>query len=147
MQIAAPDTPSSRPLVLLLEDDVDTREMYHMALEFDGCHVVDSLTATEVVSRAGEMLPDVIVTDIVLRGDADGIAVAEHLKANPRTAAIPVLAVTGVDPLSLRARPGLFERVLLKPVLPDFLSAEIRRLLKRQVERGPADGKLLRPND
>jgi hypothetical protein len=25
------------PLVLLVEDDVDTREMYHMALEFDGC--------------------------------------------------------------------------------------------------------------
>ena len=122
-------TPESRPLVLLIEDDADTRDMYHMGLEFDGFRVVDLGSGSNALDRAVELKPDVVVTDITLRGVIDGIALAHRLKADARTAEVPVVAVTGGDPNALDANPGLFDQVLLKPVLPEDLSVRLRAVV------------------
>src|SRR6059036_2643900 len=62
-----------RPIsVLLVDDDVDSRDMYAAALQ-----------------------PDVIVTDFVLKGGENGAALCRWLHSDPRTAGIKVLVVTG----------------------------------------------------
>lgn len=126
-----PSLPLSRPpIVLIVEDDVDTREMYHTALEFDGFRVVDAPMANEAIVRAAEIKPDIIVTDISLAGPVDGLALARQLRTDVRTATIPLLAVTGRDPQTLGEQCALFEDVLLKPVLPDVLSQRIKLALQ-----------------
>jgi DNA-binding response OmpR family regulator len=124
-------TPTLAPIILLIEDDADTRDMYHMSLELDGFRVVESATGVDALVRAVEVKPDLVVTDIGLRGGIDGVRVAEELKSDIRTAAVPVLALTGTDPRTLGPAPGLFEQVLLKPVLPEELSARVRSVLEQ----------------
>ena len=60
----------------------------------------------------------------------DGLSLAERLRSDARTAAIPLVAVTGRDPRSLGEQAVLFEEVLLKPVLPDVLSQKIKETLE-----------------
>jgi CheY-like chemotaxis protein len=125
--LASPPVP---PIVLIVEDDVDTREMYHAALEFDGFWVVGAPLASEAIVQAAEIKPDIIVTDLSLTGSMDGLSLAERLRSDARTAAIPLVAVTGRDPHSLGEHSALFEEVLLKPVLPDVLSQKIQETLE-----------------
>lgn len=117
------------PIILLVEDDADTRDMYHTALEFSGYWVVDAPVARDAMASVLDIQPDLIVTDLGLPGGRDGIGLARELKDNPRTSDIPVLAVTGRDPRMLGDASQLFSAVLLKPVLPDALVDRIRTAL------------------
>jgi DNA-binding response OmpR family regulator len=117
------------PIVLLVEDDADTREMYHTALEFSGFWVVDAPDVANAKVSVLEVQPDVIVADLGLPGNRDGIGLARDLRQDPRTAEIPVLAVTGRDPGSLGEAAQLFREVLVKPLLPDVLVERIRKTL------------------
>ena len=131
------------PVVLLVEDDLDTRDMYHMALEFGGYVVIDAEDGTRALTSAIEIQPDVIVTDIGLRGGPDGVGLARGLRQNPKTADIPLLAVTGRDPRALGDDSGLFDEVLLKPVLPEVLIGHIQSTLaqSRELQRRSAEAR------
>ena len=131
MEPLTPLPPPAPPIVLIVEDDADTREMYHAALEFDGFWVVDTSLANDAVVRAAEIRPDIIVTDIGLNGPMDGVSLAQQLRSDARTSEIPLLAITGRDPRTLGEKSALFEDVLLKPVLPDHLSQKIKDTLER----------------
>ncbi len=124
-----PPSQSLPPIVLLVEDDVDTRDMYHTALEFDGYWVIDSLDSADALANAVELQPDIIVTDIGLPGVRDGLGLARGLRQHPKTAEIPMLAVTGRDPRSFGEDTGLFNAVYLKPVAPDVLVARIHETI------------------
>jgi DNA-binding response OmpR family regulator len=126
--------PPPPPIILLVEDDLDTRDMYHLALEGDGFWVVDAPNAASALDSAGDVHPDLIVTDLGLPGDQDGVAFVEKLRENVRTADIPVIAVTGRDPERLGESARLFSEILLKPVLPDFLIGRVRLSLAQARE-------------
>lgn len=123
--------PASRPLppiILVVEDDPDTRELYETVLNLEGFWVADATTAEAAFDRAADLQPDVIVTDIGLPGGCDGVSFAGRLHAHPKTADIPVVAVTG---RALREFDGAgFIEVLQKPILPDALVGSIRHALE-----------------
>ena len=120
------------PVVLIVEDDVDTREMYTEWLAFSGFRVLEARTGEEALDRVQEQLPDLIATDLGLKGGAiDGCELCERLKHDTRTSAIPVVAVTGwasTQTLFRAYRSGC-DSVLIKPCLPESLLTDIRRLL------------------
>jgi CheY-like chemotaxis protein len=121
---------TSRPVVLMVDDDVDTREMYQWCLEARGFDVLGAGTASHGFRLAEEHHPDAIVTDFTLPGE-DGFVLASRLRASPALADTPAVLVSG------RAFVGnsgdtamrLFDRVLLKPVLPDQLIESLVPLL------------------
>lgn len=104
--------------------------MYHTALEYGGYWVVDAPDGVRAFESAAEIQPDLIVTDLGLPGTRDGVGLARGLRQNPKTAGIPMLAVTGRDPGTLGDDAGLFAAVLLKPVAPDVLISRIRQTLR-----------------
>ena len=124
------ETSSSRPLppiVLVVEDDPDTRDLYQTVLNLEGFWVADSSDAQAALDKADDLQPDVIITDIGLPGGCDGIAFADRLHAHARTAQVPVVAITG---RSARDFDGAgFLQVLQKPVLPEALIASVRHAL------------------
>jgi two-component system cell cycle response regulator DivK len=126
-------TPRPAPLVLIVEDDGDTRELYAEWLRYSGFRVAEAVRAEEAIAKAYELVPDLITADMGLRGsDMDGCQLCERLKKDGRTKAIPVIAVTGWAMASNigRAHRAGCDSVLIKPCLPEVLLAEIQRLLK-----------------
>jgi two-component system, cell cycle response regulator DivK len=125
--------------VLLIEDEQGTREMYAQLLGYAGFEVVTARTGTEGFTRACEMRPDVILTDLGLPS-IDGWEMIRRLKADSRTRDIPVVIVTGWSTPTLRdmaAQLGCAS-VLLKPCVPHELIAELQQTLERSAGTEPA---------
>jgi CheY-like chemotaxis protein len=127
-----PRNPPSRPLVLVVDDHDDTRELYVHSFVLFGFEAIGAADRDEAYLRAWESHPDIVVTDLTLR-DGDGWQLVEELKRGPRTADIPVVVLTGHAAPSLRERAehegcaGFF----VKPCLPDELATELRHVLDR----------------
>lgn len=114
------------PLILLVDDDRDTREMYAWALETCGFRVIQAATAAGGITAATADPPDVVVTDFTLP-DGDGFGLAAQMRAAAGLAETPLILLSGhaFSGDAAGRAVGLFDRVLLKPVLPDHLISEI----------------------
>ena len=120
---------STRPLVLVVDDDPDTRELYRLALDMGGYRALDAASIADAVRLSRPEPPAVAVGDWRLP-DGDGFALASALvDVSQKTL---LLAVTGVtlSPSEVdNARGRGFQRVLLKPVLPDDLVRTVAEVL------------------
>ena len=119
------------PTVLLVEDDRDGRRLYADWLSQAGFRVVEAHNGLQALDRALEFPPDVVVTDLHIPG-IDGFELTRRLRNDPRTRAVPILAVTGyaafaADPA--RARRAGCDAVLPKPCSPDELEQTVRALI------------------
>lgn len=120
-----------RPVVLLVDDHADSREMYAMVMGFAGIDVHVAERASPVFDLAVALRPDVIVTDFPPRGREDASALCRRLHADARTADIPVLVVTGsTRPADAEALTSAgCADIRIKPYLPDSLVSDVERLL------------------
>jgi two-component system cell cycle response regulator DivK len=123
-------TRAERPRVLLVDDYPDAREMYTEYLEFSGFDVVQAGNGIEALERAAESTPDIILMDLSLPV-MDGWEATRRLKADARTASIPVVALTGhaLAGISEGAKRAGCDAFVTKPCLPEDLVKEIRRIL------------------
>jgi two-component system cell cycle response regulator DivK len=80
-------------LVLIVDDNEKNVKLARDVLRFAGFRTLEAGTAAEGISLALEQIPDVVLMDIRLP-DMDGTEAVRRLKAEPRTARIPVVAVT-----------------------------------------------------
>ena len=123
--------PQSAPLVLVIDDAEDNREVYVQFFQFQGWRTATASDGKEGLDKAQALKPDVIVLDLSLPV-MDGWEVARRLKSNRVTKAIPVLALTGhaLDGSRKKALAAGVDEYLTKPCLPADLAATIRRYLK-----------------
>ncbi len=121
---------SRKPVVLLVDDYPDAREMYAEYLVFSGFDIVQAGNGVEAIERALDSQPDVILMDLSLPV-MDGWEATRRLKADERTKQIPVLAVTGhaLSGVSNDAKKAGCDGFITKPCLPEDLVLEIRKLL------------------
>ena len=119
------DTP---PLVLIVEDFDDAREMYLEYLSFSGLRAAGAPDAIAGLRLAAELQPSIILMDAALPGLSGWDAIVE-LKANPATQHIPVVMLTGHVLGDARARALAAGAVgfIAKPCLPDEL---VKRVLE-----------------
>jgi two-component system cell cycle response regulator DivK len=119
-----------KPVVLLVDDYPDAREMYAEYLEFSGFEIVQAGNGVEAIERAHDSHPDVILMDLSLPV-MDGWEATRRLKADDETKAIPVLAVTGhaLTGVSNDAKNAGCDGFITKPCLPEDLVTEIRKVL------------------
>ncbi|QHE75593.1 response regulator transcription factor [Hydrogenophaga sp. PBL-H3] len=83
-------------LIVLIVDDVpDNVALLHDALDDAGYTVLVALDGESAIRRATQALPDVVLLDAVMPG-IDGFEVARRLKAQPATAHIPIIFMTGL---------------------------------------------------
>src|SRR5436309_3048388 len=124
------ETKPDRPRVLLVDDYPDAREMYSEYLEFCGFEVVEAANGMEALERAVDAAPDIILMDLSLPV-MDGWEATRRLKADTRTASIPVVALTGhaLAGISEGARNAGCDAFVTKPCLPEDLVKEIRKVL------------------
>lgn len=134
-------TTDKRPRVLLVDDYPDAREMYSEYLTYSGFDVVEASNGIEALQRAADEAPDIILMDLSLPV-MDGWEATRRLKADQRTADIPVVALTGhaLAGISEGAKQAGCDVVITKPCLPEDLVKEIRKVLDEK----PATTKKMR---
>ena len=127
------------PRVLLIEDHPSARRGWVDYLRACGFDVLEAPDGETGLALARAHLVDVIVLDLGLP-DIDGWSVARQLKANPATAAVALIALTGSDLADERERTlaAGCDRHLSKPCAPDVLLAAIHEALLPT--RAAADG-------
>jgi len=123
-------TTGEPPLVLIVDDFPDNRQMYAEYLAFAGLKVAEAANGNEALEKAGELLPDLIVMDLSLPG-IDGWEATRRLKSDARTRHILIMALTGhaLAGHSKGAIEAGCDAFVTKPCLPDRLLEEIRRML------------------
>jgi CheY-like chemotaxis protein len=128
--VAAPDRSRTAPLILVVDDNLDAREMYAMYLQYEGFRVAEAQNGDEAVSKTHAELPSLVLMDASMP-QLDGWDAVKILKANPQTRHIPILMLTGhaYEEHRLKAAAVGADGFLPKPVLPDALAREVRRVL------------------
>jgi CheY-like chemotaxis protein len=118
------------PLILVVDDYEDAREMYAEYLRFCGFRVAEARNGNEALEQAFTLKPDLILMDLSLPG-MDGWEATRQLKADERTSRIPVVALTGhaLAGASEGAKRAGCDSFVTKPCLPDDLVVEVRRML------------------
>jgi CheY-like chemotaxis protein len=119
------------PLVLIVEDDPDTRTLYRELLTVSGFRVAEAHNGFQALDKARELHPDAVITDIGVPG-MDGFEFSRALRGSPDTRTIPILAITGhaeylTEPA--RVRTAGINQVLAKPCPASRLVSELRHLL------------------
>jgi CheY-like chemotaxis protein len=122
----------TRPLVLVVDDDEDTREMFVVSLTNMGFAAVGMDDGGQAYGRARHLRPDLIMTDLTLT-DGEAWDFLRCLRADPMTKAIPIVVVSGHVGPAWRARAAAegCASFVAKPCAPRDLAAELRRVLER----------------
>ena len=123
-------TTEHHPLILVVDDYQDAREMYAEYLQYSGFRVAEARNGNEAVAQARSLKPDLILMDLSLPG-MDGWEATRVLKADDETRHIPIVALTGhaLAGASEGARRAGCDSFVTKPCLPDDLVVEVRRML------------------
>lgn len=129
------------PTLLLVEDDLDAADIYRTLFEQAGFRVLVAGDGPTALAQARAVLPAVILMDIGLPR-MDGATATAHLKQDPTTRDIPVIAVTAH--VLAEHRPAFlaagFDRFCEKPCEPRTLLAVVQEVLYgTSPEHGPLE--------
>lgn len=130
-EVARPASDRSRPLILLVEDQADLRQLYAQHLVMSGFDVIEAENGEDAITTTSTHAPDVVLMDLSLPV-IDGWEATRRLKGDVRTAHIPVVALTAHDgsgELQRATRAGC-DWFVPKPCPPDALVTEVRRVLE-----------------
>lgn len=125
------------PVVLLVDDYADTRDMIRHMLERQGCRVLEAANGEEAIALAQAEPPDLVLMDLNMPV-LDGFNATLRIREYERTRDVPVVAVTAYDTTEFRAaasavgccdyvvKPLDLERLgaLLERILPQLPSAQ-----------------------
>jgi len=132
---AAPDKPWDIErlrgrCVLVVDDDADGRELAAEALSQSGARVVTVASADEALRAIDTQVPDAIVADIGMPL-VSGYELAERLRRDPRTAPVPLVALTAYAGAEAReaALAAGFHHCMRKPFEPMALAALLASLI------------------
>lgn len=119
--------------VLVVEDNEKNMKLLRDVLQATGYSTLEAPTGTRAVELATEHGPDLVLLDVQLP-DIDGLEVLSRLRADERTASIPVLAVTAQAMQGDRERflAAGFDGYFSKPVNVVELVATVRRHCERE---------------
>ena len=115
-----------KPLVLIVDDDLASRELIASYLEPEGYAIVMVSSGTAAIEEARRLLPDLIVTDVLMPGPG-GLQTLFVLRNTPETSEIPAIVVSGISPRILGLMPAA--AYLVKPVERQNLVQTVRNCL------------------
>jgi two-component system, cell cycle response regulator DivK len=124
-------------LILIVEDNEKSLKLARDVLQFKGYRTLEARTAAEAIALAIAHLLHLILMDIQLP-DADGIAALRRLTVEPRTAAIPVVALPAFAMKGDRERflGAGFDGYLVKPIDIKEFPEQVRQFCERARKEG-----------
>ena len=117
--------------VLIVEDQADIRKLIRMTLEFESYEIHEASDGAFGLRMAIAVLPDIVLLDVMMPGEMDGLQVCQAIKSNPALASVKVVLLTARGQAGDREagkRAGADE-YLVKPFSPLHLMDTIERLM------------------
>ena len=124
-------------VVLLVEDHLDTRQMYVMFMA-DRYQFMEAGSGAAALTLMRERRPDAVVTDLALP-DGDGLQILAEMRRDTGLQDVPVICLSGYgdgDDTGRRARDAGFTRLLQIPCRPDTLADALEEVLGNRNQRG-----------
>ena len=121
-------------IVLVVDDDAVILKLLQVNFELEGYEVICAAGGAEALLRARDCSPDVVVLDVMMPG-IDGLEVARELRADPATAALPILLLSAKAQVSdIDAGRELADDYMTKPFDAGELLDRVGALLARHRE-------------
>lgn len=118
--------------ILIAEDERDIRDLIKFTLTYAGHEVTPVVNGEEATRTAVDLQPDLIMLDLRMPR-MNGFEACRALKADPRTASIPVvfLSAKGMDEEQEAGKQAGAIGFITKPFAPDELSRRVGDILKQ----------------
>lgn len=140
---------SSKPTVLIIDDNADIRSYVQGLLDTDYT-VVEAADGSEGIKKAMRFVPDLIISDVMMPG-MDGIECCRRLKNELQTCHIPVILLTAcsLDEQRIQGYDGGADSYISKPFSSQLLLARVRNLIDshRRLKQFFGDGQTLAKED
>ncbi len=124
--------------ILIVEDDLESLKLLGLMLQSRGYQIVAAQNGPQALNKAFSDPPDLVLLDVMMPG-MDGYEVARRLRADERTAAIPIIMLTARGQVTDKVAgfEAGADEYLVKPVHPAELVTRIETLLARSTRLGP----------
>ena len=113
--------------VLVIEDDPHQRDAYTQLLYYNGFDVEHAPDAENGIKLALSFRPDVILMDIRLPGEMDGLGATTLFKSSPTIGKVPIICMSAYDVDTTRVKRAGGDGFLQKPFLPEILIRAVRK--------------------
>jgi len=106
--------------ILIIEDHADIRRLIRLTLEIDDYEIFEASNGESGLVAAARVMPDVILLDVMMPGQFDGLEVCRMLKITPGLASVRVvvLSARGTEADRVRGTQAGAEAYLVKPFSP-----------------------------
>ena len=130
--------------IMIVDDDPDYIKVIKAILEREQYTVVTAGDKTEGMEKIRAEKPDLAILDVMMHAWQDGFEMSRQLKKDPQFKNMPVLMLTAVENrtgIGFKSTAGdptwlPVDVFLDKPVEPDVLLSEVKKLLSNKVENG-----------
>ena len=124
---------SGKPIIVVAEDNADVADLLCSQLE-PFYEVVAARDGVEALKRAGEIIPDIVITDVMMP-NMDGMALARAIRANDLTAHIPIIMVTArvTEQDRIEGIKAGADAYLVKPFNTEELLTRVAKLLEQRI--------------
>lgn len=118
--------------VLIVEDQLEIRELIRITLEFDNYKIEEAATGPEGLAQAFDMKPDLMLLDVMMPGGMDGVEVCKRVRANPALRKTKIIMLSAKSQATDRAagKTAGADEYLTKPFSPLELAEVIQRVLR-----------------
>lgn len=125
--------------ILIIDDDTDMVESTKVVLEAKSYKVFTAANKQSALVQIKEVMPDLIIMDVMLEKMSDGFDLSRELKSDEKYKRIPVLMVTAIgEKTGFRFSEAAGDRVWLpvddyaeKPLKPEELISKVEKLLSK----------------
>ncbi len=118
-----------QPKVLILDDDSDFLEGMSSILEDAGCNYIATSDSNTIQQKIRSYQPNLIILDVFLKDDENGINIAQLLKDAKDTHQIPILMVSGYDHAKEYTKGLTVDAYMSKPFSSQELVQRIYQLI------------------
>ena len=80
--------------ILIVEDHADIRRLIRMTLEFEPCEIHEAPDALAGWDMARDLNPDLVLVDVMMPGELDGLDMCRAMRANPQLRSVPVIVLS-----------------------------------------------------
>ena len=111
--------------ILLIDDEQDILELLSYNLEKEGYEVSTATNGNEGIEKAKQILPDLILLDVMMATADEGFIFARKFKEDADISRIPVILVTGINSIDIVKNPGTDAQKTIFPPPQDAITAAV----------------------